>query len=117
MKLSHLIFYGAEQLSITLQGKNIRVQESINVADLAVQFLERLRVDSSFDEFYSQVVEVSKDLMSLLTLTRYRNPPRKPGDVGAESHEFVTPQSYFRRQYFEALDLLISELKRRFQQR
>ena len=120
MKLSHLIFSGAvraEQLSITLQGKDTTVQESINAADLAVKFLERLRVDSSFDEFYSQVVEASKDLTSLPTLPRYRNPPRKPGDVGAASHKFITPQSYFRRQYFEALDLLISELKRRFQQR
>ena len=117
LKLSHLIFSGAEQLSITLQGKDTTVQESINAADLAVEFLERLRVDSSFDEFYSQVVEASKDLTSLPTLPRYRNPPRKPGDVGAASNKFVTPQSYFRRQYFEALDLLISELKRRFQQR
>lgn len=30
---------------------------------------------------------------------------------------FNTPQSYFRRQYFEVLDLLASELKRRFQQK
>ena len=30
---------------------------------------------------------------------------------------FATPQSYFRRQYYEALDLVTNELKRRFQQK
>ena len=116
LKLSHLIFSGAEQLSITLQGKDTTVQESINAADLVVMYLERLTVDSSFDDFYSQVVEASNDLILLPTLPRYRNPPRKPGDVGAASHKFVTLKSYFRRQYIEALDLLISELKHKFQQ-
>ena len=80
-----------------------------------MNFLERHRLDSSFDDFYSRVVEASKELTSSPTLPRYRQPPRKPGEVGAASHEFVTPQSYFRRQYFEVLDLLINELKRRFQ--
>ena len=50
-------------------------------------------------------------------LPRYRKPPTKPGDVSAASHEFATPQSYFRRQYYEALDLVTNELKRRFQQK
>ena len=89
LKLSHLILSGAEQLSINLQVTT--VQESINAADLAVMFLERLRVDSSFDEFYSQIVEASKDLTSLKTLWRYRNPPKKPGVVGAASHKFAWP--------------------------
>ena len=117
LKLSHLIFSGTEQLSISLQGKDTTVQESINAAELAVKFLERLRQDSSFDEFYSGVVEASKELTSSPTLPRYRKPPTKPGDVSAASHVFATPQSYFRRQYYEALDLVTNELKRRFQQK
>ena len=42
LQLSHLIFFGAGQLSITLQGKDTTVQESINTVDLAVKFLERI---------------------------------------------------------------------------
>ena len=117
LKLSHLVFSGTEQLSISLQGKDTTVQESINAAELAVKFLERLRQESLFDEFYSGVVEASKELTSSPTLPRYRKPPTKPGDVSAASHEFATPQSYFRRQYYEALDLLTNELKCRFQQK
>ena len=53
LKLSHLIFSGTEQLSIALQGKDTTVQEAVAAAELTVNFLERLRLDSSFDEFYS----------------------------------------------------------------
>ena len=115
--MGFLIFSGTEQLSISLQGKDTTVQESVNAAELAFGYLERLRQDNSFEEFYSQTLEASKDLTSPPTLPRFRWPPRKPGDVSADSHEFNTPQAYYRRQYFEALDLLINELKRRFQQK
>ena len=115
--MSYLIFSGTEQLSISLQRKETTVQEAVTAAELTVNFLKRLRLDSSFDEFYSKVVEASKELTSPPTLPRYRQPPKRPGDVGAASHEFATPQSYFRKQYFEVLDLLINELKCRFQQK
>ena len=49
-----------------------------------------------------------------MTYPRYRQPPRKPGKKGADGHAFSTPEYYFRKQYFEALDLLISELDRQF---
>jgi hypothetical protein len=50
-------------------------------------------------------------------LPRYRQPPRRPGTEGAVGHAFSTPESYFRKQYFEVLDLLANELKRHFQQK
>ena len=49
--------------------------------------------------------------ISLHLLPRYRQPPRRSGSEGAVGHAFPTPESYFRKQYFEFLDLLISELK------
>ena len=33
---------------------------------------------------------------------------------GADDHALSTPEDYFRKQYFEVLDLLINELDRRF---
>ena len=50
-------------------------------------------------------------------MPRNRQPPRRHDDGGATGHTFSTPESYFRKQYFEVLDLLISKLKRRFQQK
>ena len=46
-----------------------------------------------------------------------RQPPRKPGEKGANGHALSTPEDYFRKQYFEVLVLLINELDRCFQQK
>ncbi len=86
-------------------------------AELAIRYLERQRTDTSFASFYSKVLEDSKELTSPPALPRYRRPPRRIDNGGASVHTFATPESYFRKQYFEVLDLLINELKRRFQQK
>ena len=64
LKLSHLIFSGTEQLSLTLQGKDTTIQEGSVAAELAIQYLLRLRSDASFDQFYTKVAQDSKDLTS-----------------------------------------------------
>lgn len=115
IKLSFLIFSGIEQLSLTLQGKDTTVQEATDAAELALHYLERQREDKAFDSFYSQVVEQAKDLTDPPALPRYRNSPRRLDD-GSVAHQFNDPKEYFKRQYFEVLDLLMNELKRRFQQ-
>ena len=83
-----LIFAGTEQLSLSLQGKDTTVQESVNAAELAIKYLERQRQNASFEKFYSQTVQASKDLTSPPVQPRYRRPPQKPGNVGADNHEF-----------------------------
>ena len=50
-------------------------------------------------------------------MPRYRQPPRKLGHEEASGHVFSTSESYFRQQYYEVIDLLSSELRRRFQQK
>ena len=79
LKLSCVIFSGTEQLSLTLQSKETTIQEGTMAAELAIQYLERQRSDSSFAYFYSKVVEDSKDLTSPPTLPRYRQPPTRCG--------------------------------------
>ena len=50
-------------------------------------------------------------------LPRYRQPLRRPGTEGAAGHAFSSPESYFRKEYFEVLDMLANELRCCFQQR
>ena len=102
---------------MTLQGKNTTTEEATVAAELAIQHLGTLRSDKTFDQFYSEVVESSKDVTDPPTLPRIRRLPTKPGETSAASHVFATPADYFRKQYFETLDLLISELKCRFKQK
>ena len=47
-------------------------------------------------------------------LPRYSQPPRTKGAAG---HAFPTPESYFRKEYFEVLDILANGLKHSFQQK
>lgn len=75
-------------MSLTLQGKDTTIQEGTTAAEVAIQYLARLRSDVSFGQFYTRVVEDSKDLTSPPTLPRYRQPPRRPGDEGAAGHAF-----------------------------
>lgn len=64
----------------------------------------------TFADFYSKVVESSKDLTSKPTLPRYKRPPRCI-DEGEAPVQFFNAEMYFRQQYFETLNLLINELK------
>ena len=56
LKLSHLVFSGAEQLSLTLKGKDTTIQEASMAAELMIQHLQQQHSDTSFDLFYSKVV-------------------------------------------------------------
>ena len=117
-KLSHLIFSGIEQLSLTLQGKDTTIQEAIIAAELAIGHLQWQRKDDVFNTFYSHTVESAKELTAPPTLPRYRQPPKRLDDSFSSGHRFSTLESYFRKQKnFEVLDLLISELQRQFQQK
>lgn len=117
LKLSHLVFAGTEQLSLTLQGKNTTVQDATVAADLAMRYLERERTDEVFRSFYDDVVKCSTELTAPPCLLRYRCPPRRLDEANSTSHEFSSTESYFGKQYFEVFDLMVSELKRRFQQK
>ena len=72
LKLFHVVFCEAEQLSLTLKGKDTAIQEATMAAELTIQYLQRQYNICKgnlqpFDKFYSQVVEESKDLITVLT--------------------------------------------------
>ena len=69
----------------------------------------------NFGIFYQAVVTESRNLTAEPTLPRQRQVP-KCIDQGAQSHQYQSPEAYFRQQYFEVLDILITELGRRFDQ-
>lgn len=115
LHLSHLVFSATEQLSLSLQGKDITMQDAIQASNLTIKYLERQRSDEAFDHFYDHLVEISKELTSEPSLPRYARRPRRIDD-GEPAHQFETPKAYFRQQYFELFDIAGGELKRRFQQ-
>ena len=74
--------------------------------------MERQRSDTAYDAFYSCVLAKSE---SLTELPRQRKSPRRI-DGGSRAHHFDNPKFYFKKQYFEVLDVITSELKHRLHQ-
>ena len=104
-----------EQLSKTLQYRDINAQEVLSSVRMANSFLKRQRSDFAFNSFYEVVIKESENITSEPTLPRQRQIPRRIDD-GFPNHQFSCPKDYFRQQYFEILDLLLNELSRRFNQ-
>ena len=115
LKLSFLVFSATEQVSKALQGSSVTAQEATFAVRQAVCYLKRQQKDESFQLFYAGVVEASTDLTQSPVLPRQRNLPRRYSD-GAPNHQFQSPEEFIRKQYFEELDILLSELDRRFNQ-
>ena len=71
--------------------------------------------DEAFCYFYKQVVEESKNFTEPPTLPRIRRPPRRY-DSDSDPHCHQTPDDYYRQMYFEVIDVIKSEIARRFDQ-
>ena len=109
IKLSHLLFGPAEEVSKVLQAKNISLQESLASVHTVKCFYERQRTDDSFNSFFDKVVEEARSLkIGEPKLPRYRRQPQK--FEGSAPHQFDTPKTFFRQIFFESCDLLINEL-------
>ena len=104
-----------EQLSKTLQYKDINAQEVSTAVSAAKRFLERQRDDLAFKSFYSSVVREAHELTGEPMLPRQRRIPCRVDD-GAPNHHFESPEDFFWKQYFEVLDLLVSEITQHFNQ-
>ena len=115
LKLSFLIFSAMEQLSKTLQYKDINAQEVTTGVNAAKRYLERQRDPLAFKLFYDSVVEEARELTEDPMLPRQKCVPRRIND-GAANHHFHCPEDFFRQQYFEVIDLLMNEITQRFSQ-
>ena len=113
LKLSHMIFSVTEQLSVTLQRRDINVQEAVKAVQQAKGFFSRHRSVSVFSDFFQAASKEAEDLTQPPTLPRQRQVPKRIDDR-AETHQFTTVEEYFHMQYFEVLDLLSGELNHRF---
>lgn len=115
MKISILLFSITEQLSCTLQGREINVDDSFMAVNACIQTLQRLRTDDEFEKFFKLVKTEASGLCEEPVLPRIRRPPRQIDD-GAPQHVFASVEEYYKREYFEAIDIINGELERRFLQ-
>ncbi len=62
LKLGYILFAAAEQVSKSLQGKDVTLKEALSSINLAAAFYRRQRTAESFDRFYDDVVGMAEDL-------------------------------------------------------
>ncbi|KAJ8336790.1 hypothetical protein SKAU_G00380100 [Synaphobranchus kaupii] len=117
LRLSLLVFSPIEQLSRTLQTVNITLQDAQRAVKVTRGYIQRQRSDNEFENFYKSVTEAAVDLTEAPVLPRQARRPRRLDEGEAEQHSFQSPTDFYKRQYFEVLDLLDSELGSRFEQR
>ena len=114
LRVSHLLFSAAEEVSKSLQRKEFSAQEAyLSICQLHT-FLDRQRSSTVFEEFFVQTVELSKDLTEPPVLPRPRRLPKRIDD-GSKEHQFTSVDDYYRKQYYKVIDLMKGELDRRFQ--
>ena len=116
LQLAVLIFNVAETLSTGIQGKQTSAQDAFTAAKTATTTLTRKRNDAEFKTFFSSVLEQRHSIITdEPILPRVRRINIRIDD-GSQNHAFNDVQDYFRKQYYEALDIVINDIKRRFQQ-
>ena len=84
-------------------------------ATLLCSYLKSIRSESKFNEFYDHIVGESAGLTEEPCLPRQRKVPRRLDD-GSSGHVYANPRDRYRQAYFEAIDLTLGEVDRRFKQ-
>ena len=115
--LAHLLLRRTDDLSRTLQQKDISAASGQQVVKSVVITLQSLRNDSNFTLFWELVNSKSQKLtVDPPSISRQRKRPLRY-EYGNAPAEFASePEDYYRRIYYEALDLIVESINERFDQ-
>ena len=103
LHLARDVFAMGESLSVTLQSKDLDAQIASNSLSSFDKFLNDLRNDKSFEDFYAKC--------KIFSTKQNADPPLVPRRL---RFYFEDAEKFFRKEYFEVVDVLLNELRRRF---
>ena len=115
VRLGALILRHSDNLSSTLQHKNMSAAEGQRLAQLSLSVLKKMRCDEDFSAFY-QLVLRDQSRVGVSALPRKRRAPQRY-EVGSSAGSFhESPEVHYRQIYFGALDHAIEAIHDRFDQ-
>lgn len=115
LKLSHLLYSAAETVSLTLQRKDITLQDTLCAVEVATAYYRRLRSEEEFDRLYDRTVVLADYRNGQPQLHLEIDEGRHGWMVEVLSIRFLLRKLIFARcTYFEACDLLSGALEERF---
>ena len=125
LKLGKLLFSHTDKLSQTLQSEKMSAVSSKRLAMLTVETISDLRNSESFDALYDLCLkEIQKiEFVEEPVLKRKRKEPKysllhylEGNKSESEAHHPTTPRDHYRKQFYQAFDVLISSVRDRFDQ-
>ena len=126
LNLGRKLYAHTDNLSKILQKEKMSAISGKELADLTIRTLQGIRNDRDFDLFYETVTKSASliDFVSAPTASRKRKRPKY--DIlqflegnPRSSEEAYYPESthaHFKAIYFEAIDVIVSSIKERFEQ-
>ena len=115
LSLGECLLRNADNLSATLQAKDISAAEGENVAMKTVQAISQMRTDNCFALFWEKITKNSKAVsVEEPCLPRRRRVPTRYelGNASTEYHEDV--QSYYKQIYYISIDHLTNVITGRY---
>ena len=117
VSLGELLLRHSDNLSKTLQASSMSAAEEQKTADMTVRTLQSIRTDENFLLFWKSTSQKASKLgISESTLPRQRKRPRRYEDGASEGDVPESVENFYKRIYYEALDLIICGIKQRFDQ-
>ena len=115
--LGEMILKHPDNLSSTLQNKSLSAAEGQCIAQMTIGTLKSVRSDNSFDLFWQKVNSKASELdIGEPVLPRRRRLPRRLDDGLSAGDFHHDPKSFYKQQYYEALDLIVGCIDDRFNQ-
>ena len=115
--LGEFILKHSDNLSKTLQTMAMSAAEAQKIAQMTVRTLQSVRNEEDFMLFWTKVTKMASSIgVDDPVLPRQRKTPRRYDYGTAEGETPTDVQALYRPIFFEALDLVISGIKARFDQ-
>ena len=115
--LGQLLFSHSDNLSRTLQKRDISAAGAQGVASMTLKTLEKIRNDADFHLFWLKATKIANELGVEEPQPPHRCKTPRRFETGNAPPEFPsTVEDHYRRIYFEALDLVLQSIKERFDQ-
>ena len=111
------IFTPCEDLSEALQGNEFTCHGAVEAAAGLVRTLQIKRSDEHFEEMLQRCDQKSEELQLTTCMKRSSKTPLRYCHNDRESEpESSSMDNEWKRQYFQVVDVVTSEINRRFQQ-
>ena len=117
LKLGKLLYSHTDKLSQTLQSEKVSAVSSKRLAMLTVESISNLRNSESFDVLYDLCLMEIQNINFLKRKRKYSLLHYLEGyESRSEAHHPTIPRDQYRKQFYQAIDVLISSVRDRFDQ-